>query len=354
MATATAQQFVLQARQDEQTRIDRNTGTMRGVSLISEGIAIGHGVRIDDTTLDTVIEAAGGGRIQSYITHAGAIFEDRILKEIGYIENFRLDDDKVRGDFVAFDSFREDDKREYNRLFEMAEKLPDRFGLSIVFGGEKVWATGSGDVEFEYDKDKPDDAMFNEPSVRVLEINSGDFVDEPAANATGLFRAVDKTKKQMTKEQLTAKVTELENQVDAFFETEATLKTQLEAKTGEVEALQAKVDDLAPKAEQVEQLQGQLDAKTTEATEATDKVNQLQADNDLLSQKVDTLSALIKGNTPVQPGGDNTEDEDKPTTYGKADRDKAISEYAAEHNLTEFQATCKLGKLRPELWNIKK
>ena len=129
-----------------------------------------------------------GQNLPAYITHRGAIFDDRLTREIGMFYNFRIEGDRLVGDFQAFDSFREDESKKFNRLFELAEKMPERFGLSIVFSATTVWATEDGDVATI---ERPDNALFDFPSIRVDEVSSADFVDQPAANQRGLFSKID-------------------------------------------------------------------------------------------------------------------------------------------------------------------
>ena len=189
--------FAFNAVGIEQSQIDRESGTMIGVSLISTGPAIGHGLYVDQRSLETIEDELDDSKLPAYITHRGALFEDRLTREVGMFTNFRIEGDRLLGDFQAFESFREDDGRKFNRLFELAEKMPERFGLSIVFSATSAWATPGGDIEID---EKPEDAMFEFPSIRVEEVSSADFVDAPAANQRGLFSQIDKlTTHKMTK-----------------------------------------------------------------------------------------------------------------------------------------------------------
>ena len=133
-----SKQYGFSALNISESKIDKESGKMFGVSLISVGEALGHELFVDDDSLDTILTAIDGEKIPAYITHRGALFEDRLTREIGMFTNFRTEGDRLMADFEAFDSFREDDARKYNRLFEMAEKMPERFGLSIVFSATQL------------------------------------------------------------------------------------------------------------------------------------------------------------------------------------------------------------------------
>lgn len=351
--------FAFSAVGIEQSQIDRESGTMIGVSLIATGPAIGHGLYVDQRSLETIEDELDDSKLPAYITHRGALFEDRLTREVGMFTNFRIEGDRLLGDFQAFDSFREDDTRKFSRLFELAEKIPERFGLSIVFSATSAWATPEGDIEID---EKPEDALFEFPSIRVEEVSSADFVDAPAANQRGLFSQIDKsTTHKMTKaelaqkndelvaeaEQLDAKIAELEAKLaegeeedtgmESLAEENAKLQEENEAMKVEIEELKAKL------AEDEEEM-----AKASEATAEGEE--QLEAARSELAKKearILELRALIKGSDPVQfaEGADDY-------TPAKVNRAKVIAEYAQEHGISEFAATLRLGKEKPEIFKF--
>ena len=143
-------------------KIDAEAGVIRGVSLISEGPALGHGVMVDARTLQQVKAAAeqyeGGLKVKlDHNSGAGDI--------IGYVDALRIEGKKLLGDLHLLQN---SPHRGY--VLEIAEKIPDTFGLSIAF---------SGPVEMSGDKK----TMLQ----RCSEIYSVDLVSEPEANAEGLF-----------------------------------------------------------------------------------------------------------------------------------------------------------------------
>ena len=145
-----------------QGQVDRESGVIRGVAVITKGPALGHGMFVDDLTLSQVMEQAktysGGLKVKlDHTTSASEI--------VGYLREFRIDGDMVRADLHLL---RSSPRREY--ILELAETIPDTFGLSIAFSGtdEKI-----GDHWF----------------ARCAEIYSADIVSEPAANPSGLFQA---------------------------------------------------------------------------------------------------------------------------------------------------------------------
>ncbi|NBW19726.1 MAG: hypothetical protein EBR82_68315, partial [Caulobacteraceae bacterium] len=133
-----------------------------GVAVITEGPALGHGMFVDQTTLAQVMEQAktytGGLKVK--LDHNASASEI-----VGYLTGFRVEGTTVRADLHLL---RSSPRREY--IIELAETIPDTFGLSIAFSGtdEKI-----GENWF----------------ARCAEIYSADIVSEPAANPSGLFQA---------------------------------------------------------------------------------------------------------------------------------------------------------------------
>ena len=354
-----------------ESKIDKDSGTMLGVSLISVGPALGHDLFVDQTSLETIIDKLEAERLPAYITHKGAIFDDRLTREIGIFENFRVEEDRLIADFEAFESFRDDDSRKFNRLFELAEKMPERFGLSIVFSADTVWATEDGDVDT---LERPDDALFDFPSVRVDSVSSADFVDSPAANERGLFSIIDKKPtSKMTKQELseinkgledekmeleskihqlsidkTTAEAELESSqaaVEESLDETSELKEEIEIKSAELEEMKAKLAEMEG---EISEKDEELVEKDEELVEKATAEESLQAEATKLSVRVATLEKLIEGSDMVAA---STEADDlyEPS---KSNRSKVISEFAKEKGISEYSATLRLSKERPELFKI--
>jgi hypothetical protein len=142
--------------------IDAQTGIIRGVSLITKGPALGHGVMIDDKTLQQVKAAAEqyAGGLKVKLDHSGGAGDI-----VGYIDTLRIEGEKLLGDLHLLES---SVHRAY--ILEIAERIPDTFGLSIAFSGPS-----------EKSSDKLTTLQ------RCSEIYSVDLVSEPAANPNGFF-----------------------------------------------------------------------------------------------------------------------------------------------------------------------
>jgi hypothetical protein len=142
--------------------IDAEAGIIRGVSLITKGPALGHGVMIDDKTLAQVKTAAEqyAGGLKVKLNHSGGAGDI-----VGYIDALRISGEKLLGDLHLLQT---SPHRAY--ILEIAERIPDTFGLSIAFSGPSEKST-----------DKLTTLQ------RCSEIYSVDLVSEPAANPNGFF-----------------------------------------------------------------------------------------------------------------------------------------------------------------------
>jgi hypothetical protein len=142
--------------------IDTEAGVIRGVSLITKGPALGHGVMIDDKTLEQVKSAAEqyAGGLKVKLDHSGGAGDI-----VGYIDALRIDGEKLLGDLHLLQN---SPHRAY--ILEIAQRIPDTFGLSIAFSGPS-----------EKSSDKLTTLQ------RCSEIYSVDLVSEPAANPSGFF-----------------------------------------------------------------------------------------------------------------------------------------------------------------------
>ena len=160
--------------------IDAAAATIKNVSVITVGEARGHGMQIDEKTLLQVKAAAetyaGGLKVKT--DHYSGFNEI-----VGALKNFTIDGDQLRADLFLLKNH-----DATARIIEMAELMPDTFGLSISFSGDHE---EDGDTTF----------------ARCSEIYSADLVDTPAANPTGLFSAkVDSMKTVMDEKQTAAAI----------------------------------------------------------------------------------------------------------------------------------------------------
>lgn len=205
--------------------IDSQAGIISDVSVITVGEAKGHGMLIDAQTLMEVKRAAetysGGLKVKT--DHYSGFNEI-----VGVLKDFRIDGDQLRADLHLLKNH-----EATARILEMAELMPDTFGLSISFSGQHDESDGG--------------TLF----ARCSEIYSADLVDAPAANPTGLFSAkVDSAKQAMDEKQFAealsaalAPITEKMNAFEVFMADAATKLAALEYKPEDKMAVEVEISE---------------------------------------------------------------------------------------------------------------
>ena len=223
--------------------------TLKGVSVLTTGMAKGHQLEIDGTTLEQVKNCAeqfkGGVKVNE--NHGAGIADI-----IGKLTNFRIDESgsKLLADLTFLKS-RQDRAKYY---MDLASEIPDAFGISISFSGESELNGSNFDL------------------ARCSELYSADLVQHPASNPTGLFSAdsgrivVDKvnlSNMETTTETTEKKVTPSYNMEDfgKYMEDFASRLSALEAKMNpapteepkaEMEATSPVVEEKTDKKEKTE------------------------------------------------------------------------------------------------------
>ena len=256
--------------------VDAENFTIKGVSVLSVGEALGHDMQIDVTTLEQVKEAAEGygAGLKVKTDHFSGFNQI-----VGTLRNFQIDGDQLRADMHLLATH-----EATLRILEMSESMPESFGLSIAFSGEHL---DSGEVTF----------------ARCSEIYSADLVDAPAANPTGLFsEKVDSAEINMDENQIAALI------ADAL--------APLQEKLSELESRLA-VDD-----EATEDATEDATEEAVEEVEAEEKPRQADKAMSDLAAEVARLSDLVKnfGATPA-PNAVLSDKEDgtpDPTTFSEA------------------------------------
>ncbi len=251
------------------------------VALITGGVeAAGHGIFVDEESIDGLMGLLMGKTLPGYLTHDGAIFSDRLTKEIGLFSGFYRDGLKIKAKQFSFlNSFVKNCADSYETLMELADKVPDQFGLSVVFGGDAVWPCEDG-TEVDGSLPRPDNCNAAMPSVRFKSIESCDFVKAPAANPDGLFQTkVDDDGKGMAETIALSKHTEALAAKDAAF---ADLKAQLDKLAADHTDALAKKDEenkaaLAAKDEEITELVAEHDAGVAELNAQIEELKKFDA-----------------------------------------------------------------------------
>lgn len=249
-------------------KVDADSGIIHGVSVVTTGDAQGHGLKIDKTLLSQVVDCAKtyAGGVKVRFNHPSSESEAKVEATAGILRDFSIDGEHVRANLHLLKS-----DRYFSKIIEMAEKMPEAFGLSLSFSGvhEKV-----GSDKF----------------ARCSEIYAVDLVDAPAANPTGLFSA-KQTPKAITMTLDTVKLAKALGLTDTATEAEveSAMLARLSAKpepvdfsaiNQKIEAAQTKLAEYEKKAEQAVALskKDKIDVLLAEASSAK-KVVPLDVDD---------------------------------------------------------------------------
>jgi hypothetical protein len=174
------------------SRVDREKGIIKSVSLIALGEARGHDKSVDGKTLETVVKCAKEYKEGLRVRFNPKTFSHGAGGLAGFIPvdtiTVNKDGDKAIGDLHVYNSMPAEDK-EY--LYEIVERTPNNIGLSIEFSGD-------------------DETIDGNNFARCSEIFAATIVDLPAANR-GFFSAEENNRNansekdtSMTEEQLKA------------------------------------------------------------------------------------------------------------------------------------------------------
>jgi len=145
----------------------------RGISVITAGPALGHGMVIDADTLEQVVQAGNDlGQVKVLSDHSSSV-----SNIIGYLENFTLDGGRVRADLTLFESH-----EGFAYFSELIATLPGQIGFSISFSGVPRVADDETRL------------------ANVSTLYSVDLVTTPAANPTGVYSARVDTHKSLNME----------------------------------------------------------------------------------------------------------------------------------------------------------
>lgn len=252
------------------TSIDAEKSTIFGVSVITKGIAKGHDLIVDETTLAQVVKCGNGAKngIKVKVGHDSGVEEI-----VGRLTNFRIEEDKVLADLELLSS---SPRRDF--IFEIAQKTPEAVGLSIAFEGKPEAANG-------------------QQMARCTRLRSVDLVDEPAANPDGLFEAtVDEQKKVETPMQEEPKPEAMAAEAAA---------PSVEERLGAVEAAVNEIKTMIASLLAEETSEVEVEKEVEIPAEMAAGAAFEAVENKILSAvetKFEALTTLIKSFGPVAPG----------------------------------------------------
>jgi hypothetical protein len=213
----------------------------KGISVITAGPALGHGMVIDAETLSQVVEKGNeAGQVKVLSDHSSSV-----SNIIGYLENFGLDGGRVRADLTLFESH-----DGFLYFSELISTLPGQIGFSISFSGVPRMAD--------------DGTMLAD----VQTLFSVDLVTTPAANPTGVYSARVDSVRAVTMEKTTPAVeAKVEAAADAAPVAPAAPAAVFNAEEA-IAALAAKIETLSQQFADL--VTAKLEAAVVEAAPADD------------------------------------------------------------------------------------
>lgn len=313
--------------------VDHEAGTIKGVSVLSIGPALGHGIKIDDEGLNQCLAACLQRGTVKLIDRHDAEFDGIV----GALSNFRREGDQIKADA---------DLLEHSpmrlRVLEIASKLASEFGLSIESTGEHA--------------DSPDGKgkLF-----RCTDVDAVALVPRPAANKSGLFSAkkfdtasktkrITKMSKLKTAFSQFAKVLnleegdELDNVLDAIVEAVQENQPSVEDRLKKLE------EATAPKPEPTAEEKEKLEADQKAADEATEKANEEKMQKlaaKVASEQITKFTAEIgMKRAPGSAGGFVVPDD-------RAKLAAELNEQKAAGAKSDAEAVFKLAQKKPAIYN---
>ena len=191
----------------------------KGISVITAGPALGHGMVIDAETLSQVVEKGNeAGQVKVLSDHSSSV-----SNIIGYLENFGLDGGRVRADLTLLESH-----EGFAYFSELLSTLPGQIGFSISFSGV------------------PREAADGTQLADVQTLFSVDLVTTPAANPTGVYSARVDSKQQAMANTATTQEVKLEAPAEAAPAAPAAPVAVFNAEEA-IAALAAKIEELSQK-----------------------------------------------------------------------------------------------------------
>ena len=182
-------------------KVDEEKRTIEGYAVITAGEALGHGLWIDETFLQQVVEAgeaAGSRGVKNRFKHPG-ISSDGTGSYLGRSRRFRRDGMFVRADMsISPMADKSPDGELGTYVLGMAKHESDMFGASIVFQRDRKseqefqqanaeeWEDEGGELRARFRSPDPSNTK-NLPHARLAALHAADVVDDPAANPGGFL-----------------------------------------------------------------------------------------------------------------------------------------------------------------------
>lgn len=234
------------------SKVDLDNGEVIEVSLITTGEILGHDMWLDEAGLDSFLKCVEGTQIKAYYKHSD---ENEALSSIGYFENFQKKQKEngeyqIVGDFSALNAWKENNNKEYSTFFELAQKAPEVFGISVEAMIRGAYYDAEGQLTW---LDESEGSLDSETRIYAFceKVLAWSVVSTPATNPNGLFSTKKETTDMELKE-LETKIEKLQNEINVLMELSKELRNENETLTEENCELTDQVDKLEAKIESFE------------------------------------------------------------------------------------------------------
>ena len=189
-------------KQDLRQEVDKENGCIYGVSVCTEGEALGHGCWLDSFFINNVAQLGNKVKLGLKARFGHPSMSGEALGTfVGRFNNFRVEGTQVFADLYFDESAKSTPSGDLQAyLLLLAESAPDAFGTSIVFKPLEYYFKKEGgeviSIDKHYDnvdknaadyKLEKDEEGYTKYYVSIKELWGCDMVDEPAANPNGLF-----------------------------------------------------------------------------------------------------------------------------------------------------------------------
>ena len=293
-------------------KVNFKQGEILEVSLITTGEILGHGMFLNEAGLDSFLECVDGTQVKAYYKHSD---ENEALSSIGFFDNFQKKkkedgEYQIVGDFSGLNAWKDGNEKEYNTFFELAEKAPEVFGISVEALINSGFYNEEGSL-IMLDDELPED---QETKIYAFceKVLAWSVVSSPATNPNGLFSQKENNlKKQNTN-------MEEENKTEETTE-----------ESNPIEDLQAKVDNLEKELSIIMELAKELRDENENLSETN---SEYEAQVEKLEAKVDSFDI---GTEPLDHGF-SSEKEDISETI-KSTKDWNVKYKLVLENLHSFQ-----------------
>lgn len=176
-------------------KIDRQNLTIQDAVAMQVGEARGHDLWADLKTLQMVATLGNQASlgIKGRMGHPG-MSDNAFAQEIMRANNFQVVGDSLRHDIKFYEWAQRSPKFTQDPvkyILDRAEDNPESFGESVVVWIDGFWVKADGTELNAALHDKPEDALYEFPSMRPKEFYYVDFVTDGALTPNGLFSSED-------------------------------------------------------------------------------------------------------------------------------------------------------------------